>query len=100
MSICTSFLFSGEPVYRGGQHGKALVVERVMHPFPLPVPFDEPRVAERFHVVRKSRLRYFEAFQQLAGAQLPAGEHLHDHQPIGVGKSLEHLGEFCVIYHV
>jgi hypothetical protein len=62
----------------------SFVIQRVVRPFASFTPVYKHTIAKAFHMVGKRRLRNIELLQNHTGAQLAAGEHIHDHQPVWV----------------
>ena len=70
---------------------EALTVQGVENILSLPPVIDNTGLNEDLHVVGEGGLGDVERLQDLAGAQLPAGEHIHDAQALGIRDRLEHL---------
>ena len=94
------FLIAGTfaPIFRNLFY--RLLIERVVHPSTLPVGIDDSAFGKNFHMIGKRWLRDIEEFQNIAGAELAAGEHINDFQPSFIRKGFENQGEIRIfIFH-
>lgn len=77
-----------------------LLIKRVVHPGTLPVGINDSALGKNFHMIGKRWLRDVEVFQNIAGAELAAGEHINDFQPRFICQSFEKQGEIRIfIFH-
>ena len=70
------------------ESNKSLLVEGIVNVLSLAPVIDDPSLDQHLHIVGEGWLGDLKRLQNLAPAQLPTGEHIHDPQTLWVGDGL------------
>lgn len=87
--------------HNGIEIPKGRRVQGIKNILPVPPVDDKARLHQHLHVMGQGGLGNGKGLLQPAGALLPAGQHVHDFQPFGVGNGFQDFGGINVnLFHM
>jgi hypothetical protein len=96
----TVFLIRCDVVKEPLRFADGIRIQRVVRPFAFLSASDKAAFTQDFHVMGQGGLGHLEFLQNLAGAKLTAGEHIHNHGSLGIAQRLEYFCMFQILFHI